>query len=290
MADPPRFAPYAGLLLAVLAVSSSAVLVRLASAPAPVIATHRLLITVALILPFLTAPRRAQIAALSRRELGLCGLGGVLLAIHFLAWFQSLALTSVASSTVLVTLQPLFAFAGARVLFGERLPGRAVLAASVAMAGGVLIGWGDLRVAGSALLGDALALSAAAMIAGYFLVGQRVRPGIDVLPYTAVVYGTAAAVLLIATPLAGYPLWAYPARDWILFAAMAVGPTLLGHSVLNWCVRWLGASVIAVAILAEPVGASALAWVVLGEPPRLVHLAGGGVILLGIGAFMRYRR
>jgi len=286
--DPLALA-YAGVALAVLAVSTSAVLVRLATAPAPVIATYRLGFAVALMAPLVLARHRAALARVSARDLGLCLIGGVFLAFHFVAWFESLALTTVASSTVLVTLQPLFAFVGTWLLFGERLPLPALLGGVLAIVGSGIIGWGDLRIAGDAFTGDALALFAAMLISLYFLVGQSVRQRLDLLPYTFLVYGMATAVLLVYDLAHGHALAGYPAADWAIFLGMAVGPTLLGHSVLNWSVKWVGASVIAVAILFEPVGASALAYAVLGEAPVWTQYLGGAVILLGIWVFMRHR-
>ena len=282
-------AAYAGVALAVLAVSASAVLVRLATAPAPVIATYRLGFAVALMAPLVLGWHREALRRVGTRDLGLCLIAGIFLAFHFVAWFESLALTTVASSTVLVTLQPLFAFVGAWLLFGERLPLPALLGGVLAMAGSAVIGWGDLRISGDAFTGDALALFAAMMISFYFLVGQTVRQRLDLLPYTFLVYGMATAVLLVYDLVQGAALAGYPAADWIIFLAMAIGPTLLGHSVLNWSVKWVGASVIAVAILFEPVGASALAYAVLNEAPVGTQYAGGTVILVGIGLFMRHR-
>ncbi|SDF57611.1 Threonine/homoserine efflux transporter RhtA [Limimonas halophila] len=285
----PIAAAYAGVALAVAAVSTSAVLVRLATAPAPVIATYRLAFAVALMAPVVLGWHRQALRRVSPRDLGLCLIAGVFLAFHFVAWFESLALTTVASSTVLVTLQPLFAFVGTWLLFGERLPLPALLGGVLAIMGSGIIGWGDLRIAGEAFTGDALALFAAMLISAYFMVGQSVRQRLDLMPYTFLVYGMATAVLLVYDLAQGHALGGYPTADWVIFLAMAVGPTLLGHSILNWSVKWVGASVIAVAILFEPVGASALAYAVLGEVPVATQYAGGAVILLGIGIFMHFR-
>jgi drug/metabolite transporter (DMT)-like permease len=108
--------------------------------------------------------------------------------------------------------------------------------------------------------------------------------------YTFLVYGLAAVVLLVYDVANGYSLTAYPTADWVYFLLMALGPTLLGHSMLNWSVKWVGVSVIAMAVPLEPIGATILAYFILGEVPAVTQYIGGGIILLGITVFLYYRR
>lgn len=288
--DAPPVSPYAGVAVAVAAISSSAILVRLASSPAAVTATYRLLFTVALMAPFILASHRAELRRVRARDWLFCFVSGVFLAFHFVAWFESLDLTTVASSTVLATLQPLFAFAGAFLVFGERLALRALGGGLLAIAGSMVIGWGDLRIGGMAFFGDALALLAALLAVGYFMFGQSVRQRLSLMAYTFIVYGMATAVLLVYDVANGYALTGYPAADWVYFLFMAIGPTLLGHSMLNWSLKWLGVSVISMAMLLEPVGATILAYLILGEVPLVTQYIGGGIILIGIAVFLYYGR
>ncbi|RDD62872.1 DMT family transporter [Ferruginivarius sediminum] len=288
--DTPPVTPYAGVAVAVAAISSSAILVRLASSPAAVTATYRLLFTVALMAPFILLFHRRELRQVQARDWLFCFVSGLFLAFHFVSWFESLDLTTVASSTVLATLQPLFAFAGAFLVFGERLALRAIGGGLLAIAGSMVIGWGDLQISGDAFLGDALALLAALLAVGYFMFGQSVRQRLSLMVYTFIVYGMATAVLLIYDVANGYALTAYPTTDWFYFLLMAIGPTLLGHSMLNWSVKWLGVSVISMAVLLEPIGASVLAYIILDEAPHLTQYIGGAIILLGIFVFLYYGR
>ncbi|HEY8416687.1 MAG TPA: DMT family transporter [Limnochordales bacterium] len=132
-------------------------------------------------------------------------------------------------------------------------------------------------------------LLAAILVSGYLLIGQRVRRRVPLLVYVFWLYGSAAATLGLAAVMMGVPLGGYGAHDWAIFVALAVGPTLLGHTVFNWVLQYVPASVVAVSILAEPIGASALALLILGEVPDATQIIGGVLILTGILVFLRYR-
>ncbi len=282
----PTLSPGLALVGAVIAVSFAGPLVRFSSAQALVISAWRLLFSVAFIALVLLG-RRGFLGGhrLSGRE-WLLGVGaGLLLAGHFWAWIASIQLTTIASSVVLVSTQPLFVAAFSVFFLREPPARRQWLGIGVAVLGAGVIGWGDLALGGKALLGDALALGASVMAAGYFTIGRNLRQKLDLWAYTGLVYGAAALFLsaaVLATP--GMSMTGYPARDWLVFLGLAAGPMMLGHTGINYALRYLPAHVANLASLGEPVGATLLAWVLPGirEVPPPQALAGGAVILVGI--------
>lgn len=277
--------------LGVVAISFSSIFTKLSGAPPVVIAFYRLGLAALLLAPFaLRGKPRAEITRMGKRDLGLALAAGVLLALHFTVWITSLHYTSVASSTVLVTMQPLFVVAGSFLIFRERLAGPALFAGGLALCGSILVGIGDFQIGGRALYGDLLAFSGAAFVAGYFLIGRRLRANISVVAYTFLVYGAATLTLGCFCLLAAAPLYPYPAVEWAYFAALALVPTLLGHSVFNWALRYVRATLVSVSILGEPVGATILAYFIFAEVPGGLQLLGGAVIITGIGLFMAASR
>ena len=285
------FNPFLAILLGVAAVSFAAPFTRLATAPPLAIAFYRMFFTLLLLLPFL--PRNikpSEIRAIGWRDLALALLSGVFLALHFAVWNTSLRYTSVASSTVLVTMQPLFVVSLGLVLFGERPSMQGFAGAAVTIAGAVAVGAGDFLVGGPALWGDLLAFSGAFFFAIYVLIGRSLRRRISLLPYVTLVYASTSLVLLIVMIAAGTPLFPYPPPDWLLFLALAAIPTILGHTVFNWALRYVEASVVSVSILGEPVGATMLAFLLLGEKPGLIQLLGGLVIIAGLILFITASR
>ncbi|MED1788175.1 DMT family transporter [Brevibacillus laterosporus] len=288
----PIIPPYFALFLAVLAISTSAIFVKLSSAPAPVIATYRLLFSVVLTVPFMFINKGTwrEIIQFTRKQWILSILSGGFLAAHFLLWFDSLNYTSIASSTVLVTLQPLFAFIGGYFLFKERLSKLAMAGGIFAIVGSFVIGWGDFRVGGMALYGDLLALLAAFIVTMYWLIGQYLRRGVSSTAYSFVVYLISSVFLLGHSLFYGHPLTGYPLADWGWFICLALFPTLLGHSILNWVIKWLNTTTVSVGILFEPIGTCILAYIIFGDIVTLPQWIGGFIILFGIFLFIRFSK
>jgi drug/metabolite transporter (DMT)-like permease len=288
-----RVPPMAGLAVAIVAVSTSAILIRWSHAPSPVQAFYRVLFTVALLLPF--APRyRGEFRRLSRRDLAAALVTGVALAAHFAAWFESLDWTTVAASVTLVQTQPMFVAAGAWLLLDERLTPRMVGGMVVAVAGVAVMSFGGLAgggaLAGAApLYGNALAVLGAVMAAGYVLAGRSIRQRVSLVPYVLVVYSACAVSLFALVAAGGHPVLDYPPREWLLFLGMAVGPGILGHTVINWALKYVKSSVVSVSLLGEPVGSTVLALVLLAEVPGPETVVGGAVVLAGIYVTSRAR-
>ncbi|RDI36652.1 DMT family transporter [Falsibacillus pallidus] len=284
--EEPKINPYVALGIGVASVSTSAILVKVSSADAGVIAFYRLFITVLLMLPLFLAKHLKELKIITRREWLFSIIAGIFLAFHFILWFESLNYTSVASSTVLVTLQPLFAFLGTFLFFKERLSIKAILCGVMAILGSVIISWGDFHISGKALFGDLLALAACALVTAYLLFGQHVRKRLSLMTYTFVVYFICSVVLFFYVLASGEKFGPYPAEDWIYFSLLAIIPNLLGHSLFNWSLKWVSTSTISMAILFEPVGASMLAYFLLGEKLHIWQAAGGLIVILGISIFL----
>jgi drug/metabolite transporter (DMT)-like permease len=290
----------------VLAISIAGPLVRFTGAPALAIAAWRLLLSVGFIGVILLGRRGLTLwrKGRARREPGgtsemageaapslsprdwVLGLAaGVLLAGHFWAWVASIQFTTIANSAVLVSTQPLFV-AGFSVFFlGETPTGRQWAGILVAIAGAAVLGMESFVLGGRALAGDAMALGAGIMAAGYFSIGRNLRKKLDVWNYTGLVYGAAAVVLTLAVLMSpAIPLTGYPAQDWMVFLALAAGPMMLGHTGINYALRYLPAYVANLASLGEPVGATLIAWLLpaIAETPPPLTLAGGILILVGI--------
>ena len=274
--------PLLVLIVAVLATTYAGPIVRFATAPAVAIAFWRLV----LVLPvtFGLATRERQRTSVMREAFPLMLLAGVLLAVHFWTWIASLRFTTVASSVVLVSLKPIFAWGIAALWLGEHPAPTERWGIALAVAGATLIGLGDARLSLGALGGDVLALAGALTGAGYYVIGRRVRRTVGIWSYASAVYAVAALLLGFSAALRGAPLTGFGGRDWTVFGAMAAGPMLLGHTGMNYALKPYRATTVNVAALGEPVGASLIAWLVpsIHEVPPPAALLGGILVLLGI--------
>ncbi len=271
--------------MAVLAISFASIFIRFAQAehvPALSIAAWRLLFSSLLLIPYAWITRRAELRRLSRQDLLLLAASGVLLGLHFATWIASLDYTSVASSVVLVSMGPLFVGLGSWAFLGER-PG-ASLAAGILLsaAGSVVIGWSDAGTGQNRILGDLLALAGAVMVAGYLMIGRRLRSRLSLPSYIAPVYGVAMLTLLAIVIAGRQPMLGFGQRAYLWMLALALVPQLLGHSTLNWALRYSSATYVSIVTLAEPVGASILAYFILGESVSRLTAVGAVLVLLGI--------
>jgi len=286
MEQQPKIHPYIPIIIGVISVSLSAIFVKLTTADAGVIAFYRMLFSILIMSPVFLLKYTHELKMLNKRDWGFSVVAGIFLAFHFILWFESLNYTSVASSTVLVTLQPLFAFVGTYFFFKEPLSLKTILSGLIAVAGSVLISWGDFRISGSALYGDILALIACALITGYLLFGQDVRKRISLITYTFVVYSVSTVTLFLYVVLKGESFGPYPNSDWMWFILLAIIPNLLGHTLFNWSLKWVSTNVISIAILFEPVGAAILAYYILEESLIATQIIGGLIVLAGIVLFV----
>ena len=273
------------LSMGVVAISSASLIIRFAQAegvPTLSIAAWRLVFASLFLLPYAWATHRDEIRDLSRQELALAVASGVFLGLHFAAWIASLGYTSVASSVVLVSMGPLFVGLGSWLFLGERPTVRLAAGILLAAVGSVVISWGDLGQGQDHLLGDLLALVGAVMMAGYLMIGRKVRARRSLTAYIALVYGVAMLTLLAIALVGRQPMLGFspPAYGWML--ALGLVSQLVGHSTLNWALQYLSATYVSIITLTEPLGSSILTYIVLDETVSWSTAAGGALILGGI--------
>jgi drug/metabolite transporter (DMT)-like permease len=266
-----------------MAVSTSGPMITALSAPALAIAFWRNIFGAGAtaLAVFGRASARAELANLTKRQIGVTVLAGVLLAAHFACWTPSLHYTTVACATALVCTQPVWTALGAR-LVGRTVSGRAWVGIGLSVAGVALLAGADLSVSGHALTGDLLALIAGALAAGYTTAGEVARRSVSTGVYTSLCYGTCALVLLLAALIGRVRLAGYDGQTWLRLVALTITAQLLGHTLFNRVVGRVGATVVATAILLEVPGAAAIAAVFLGQTPPGTVVPAVALLVLGV--------
>ncbi len=282
------------------AVSAASIFIRYAQAlgaPSLVIAAYRLTLASLILLPIVLTRHRAELRALTRRQVALAAVSGVFLAAHFATWITSLAYTSVANSAVLVSASPLFVALIAVFVLKERLSRGLLAGLAVALVGGAIVAASDACRAGCPTLsgffrgedffGNVLALAGAATVAVYFIIGRALRASLSLLVYIFLTYGMAAIALLLTVGVARLPLTGYPGQAYLWFILLALVPQLIGHSAFNWALRYLPTTYVSLITLCEPIGSTLLAVWLLGETPALLKVFGAALILAGVGVASR---
>lgn len=277
------------LVLAVVGISFAGPLVRLSNAHPVAIAVWRVLLSLVIIaVPLIGRGTWRQWRTLDPGGVALAAVAGLMLALHFWSWNSSIELTTIAASTVLVNTQPLVV-ALLSAMWLREAPSRIQWTGiAVAMIGAALVAAPDILAPTSAatmtVRGNALALVGAVTAAAYYVVGRRLRATLDVWAYVAIVYGACLAALVGIALALGIPLGPFAPREYAIFAGLALGPMLLGHTGMNWALKHMRAYQVNVVLLGEPVGATLLAALLPGirEQPTMFTIAGGAIILAGI--------
>lgn len=277
---------YLILVIGIISVSFSAIFVKNTTAPSSIIAMYRMVITFVLFLPVTLMTRWKEIKEIKIKDFFLCSLSGGFLALHFITWITSLQYTTVASSTVLVGLQPIFTAVIGYFLYKERLNRRSIIGMLVAIVGSSIMGIFDFQVDSEHLYGDMLALMGAFFGALYIIMGRGIRKKVSTVTYGFFVYGVCALIIIVINIILGTPLVGYSQLDYTLFLAMAVVCTIGGHTIFNWSLRYIEANKVSTAMLGEPVGATFLAIILLKEIPTLPQAVSGVLILTGLYIFM----
>jgi drug/metabolite transporter (DMT)-like permease len=272
------------LTISIIAISFSAIFVKWSDAPASILSMYRMWFASILMLPIVWK-NRTEFKKLKKKDWLFLFFSGFFLGLHFLLWFGSLKLTTVASSTIILALQPIVSLVGGFFLFKERTTAPALATMGIAIIGAVMIGWGDFGLSQKAILGDLLSFFSVIAVVGYLLIGQTIVKKVSHWIYSFTVFFIAAIVLSFynlgtQTPFTGYPL-----QEWGIFLLLAIVPTI-SHVINNWLLNYVNATTISMSILGEPVGSTILAYFLLNE--RLVggQIIGGLFVLVGVFLFL----
>jgi drug/metabolite transporter (DMT)-like permease len=282
--------PYWVLALSLLGISIAGPLVRLSSSDPVVIAVWRLGFSLVIVAGFLVVT--GEWRDWKRIHLGeflVAAAGGIALALHFWAWNASIHLTTIAASVTLVSLQPAVVAVISAVVLHESPSKRQIAGIAIAIAGAFIIAAPDLRgglapAGNQALQGNLLAMSAAVTAAIYYSIGRRLRASLGIWAYVSIVYTAAFLTLSIIAIARGVTIGPQPPSEIAIFAALAIGPMLIGHTGMNWALKFLPAYVVNLTVLGEPVGATILGAFIpaIRQIPTIATLVGGAVVLTGV--------
>ncbi len=276
--------PCVAILTGIVSISFAAIFIRLAEADPASVAALRMLFASLVILPFavFSPVFRSELNKMRLADIGLLSISGLMLSLHFIFWITSLSLTGVTSSIVYVATSPLFAALYSVLVFREKLSRSFWAGLVLVIIGATVMGGWNIMAGGTAWKGDLLAVAGGMAAAGYFLAGGRLRKKYSLITYITCVYTVAAALLLIALPVTGNSIIGLSGMTYVYCLLMALICQVTGHSIFNWALKRMKATIVTISVLGEPVGTSILVFLILGESPLKSEMAGGTLILTGL--------
>lgn len=277
------------LLLAVIAISFAAIFFRLAAPTHPLVAAG-IRLAVAAVFLFPLVIRSALAGRIKARLFWSAVAAGLLYGLHFGSWVTSLTMTTVAASVTLVTITPfLLALLGV-ITKKDRPTGRLWSCIALAAVGITLIGGMDALSSRQAALGDALALLGALAMAGYLLVARRLGDELDLWAFSGIATAVGAIALLGPAAILGLPIKAASSEALVYLVLAALVPQLVGHNLLTWSLRHATPATVSMAVVGEPVGATILGWLWLGENVSPVVAVGCLITIIAVGAAVAQKR
>ena len=209
-------------------------------------------------------------------------LSGFFLGLHFVCFYQAVKLISIANATLLGITAPMFTLLIERFVFRSNFKKIVFIGFAVALIGTIMItGW-NFSITDSTDVGKLYGLSAALCIALVYLLANKIRTNTSTVSYTRLLYLIAAMFLLVIAFTSGENIFELNKSDFLWLLALGLFPTILGHSLLYYGIKFTSPTIIASVPLGEPVIASILAWMIFLENIPFITLVGGILILFGV--------
>jgi drug/metabolite transporter (DMT)-like permease len=273
------------LLLGGVAIGCSPIFVRLSELGAVATAFWRIVLALLPLGMLFSRERAGAQAGRIPERIGehlAAAMPGVFLAADLAAWHTSLHLTSVASATLLVNLAPIFVTLFSWLVLRQRVHSMFLAGLAVSIIGIVILKGGGAARGGADLRGDAIALAAAAMYAGYILALGRARTRYSTT--TIMLWSTVSAAVC-----AGLLAWMiepvllpWSIAGWLTLCGLAWISQAAGQSLITFALAWLPVTMSSLTLLIQPVVASILAWLLLKESLSALQIAGGLIVIGGI--------
>jgi len=270
---------YIILAVGIFIISFSGILIKVIIAPALIIAFYRVFLSSIFLTPLFFLKFKDSLKHfLNIKPI----LVGFLLALHFYAWISAVQLTNVANAVIFIAIQPLFTLLLEYLFAKEDLRKGVITGVILALLGSVIISFSDFHIILARFYGDMLAVLAAFLAACYLFLGRSFRKNIKYIPYIYIVYTYCAFFLFIFVLISGHSFTGYSTINYSYIIILALGPTLIGHSILNLSIRYIPATIVSLAILGEPIVTTILAMFILNETLTIPTIVGGVLILFGL--------
>jgi len=216
-------------------------------------------------------------------------LSGIFLGVHFLLFFQAVKITTIANATFLGTLAPFFTLIIELIFFKRNYRKIIYLGLIIALVGIILVLINDFDMSSKYTLGNIYAILCSLSIAISLLITEKVRDTAGTLEYTRMLYGIAALTILIIGSLYTDTFVVNQKIEILGFIFLALVPTILGHNIFIYCLKYTTPTIVGTVPLGEPVIASIIAIFLFNEVVSLETAIGGTLCIYGIFIILKNR-
>ena len=270
---------YLILFIALISVSSTALVIRYVElVPALTLAFWRML-SASLFLWCYSIKKPQKLISLNNRNRIL--FAGFFLGMHFALFFVGVRITSVASATLLANTGPIFTILLSK-FSGQKVSKSVVVGLFISAFGIIIIQWSGFEAEGNNYWGNVFSLLSGFCIAMTYMFASKIRKDTENILYGRSVFFVAAVTIFLVTMLSGGSIFSFSKGDIIWFVFLGVVPSILGHNMLNYCIKYLSPTAVASIPLGEPIIASAFCYFLFFETVPISALIGAPFVFCGI--------
>ena len=275
------------LFIGAVTIAFAPILVRLSEVGPSATGFHRFLLAIPLYWAIAATLPRPTVAEGSERpgtvrDFVLIAMAGVYLAADVAVWHYSIQMTTVANSTLLANVAPVFVVLGGWLLFRTRVTGTYLIGLAAAMTGVFILSRASLSLSQDHFIGDLLGILTAVFYAAYQMSVERLRKRFSTVTIMKYAIPVSALVMLPVALASGEDLLPVTLAGWGFLIALAAGPQVFGQGLIAWALAHLPVAFASVSLLVQPVTAALVAWALFGEHIGLQQGIGAVIVLGGI--------
>ncbi len=276
------------LLLALISVSSTSLVIRyVSSVPTLVLAFWRLFTASGMMWGY-TAFNHPQ-DKLSSLQIKRIFIAGLFLGCHFACFFLAVRHTSIANATLFGCMAPVFTVIIS--IFQKRKFSKMIyIGLAFALLGAAIIQLSEFSLTSDSIFGNSIALLGAFFIAVVFVIAEKIRLDTDNIIYGRLLFLIASIALFGITVMAGESIFNFKLEHIPWFIFLGLVPTILGHNLFNYAVKYVSPTTIASIPLGEPIIASFFGYLLFQEGIPSAAFIGGPFILLGIYMIINFQK
>lgn len=210
-------------------------------------------------------------------------LPGIFLGIDHAAWHHGIMLTTIANSTLFASMAPVFVVIYSYLLFSLTIKRNFLFGLIASIFGAILLMYSSLELSLKNIYGDFWSLLAGAFYAAYLMSTGILRDK-NLNIYIIFLFGTlfSAFTLLIIVIFSNETFFPHSLNGWLIILCLAFISQFVGIGLITWALGKVKTGLASLTLMSEPITASFLAWLLLGEYLTAIQLAGGIIILFGI--------
>ena len=267
------------LLLAMVSVSSTSLVVRsVATVPALVLAFWRMFTASGMLWSYSVIRPAGKLSPINKKRIIFAG---IFLGCHFACFFLGIRNTSIANATLLGCMAPIFTVF-ISIFQKKKMNKMTYVGLIVAIIGGGIVQSGDISLNSANLFGNSIALLSALFLAITFVLAKEIRQETANVVYGRSLFFVASITVLFIATTTGDSVLNFTVGDipWFLFLGLV--PSIFGHNLLNYAVKYITPTAVSSVPLGEPIIASIFALLLFGETIPIGALLGGPVVLIGV--------